>query len=75
MLVLTRKVGSRIIIDNDIVVTVADVKGDSVRLAIDAPKDIRIYRGEIYDAIVAENKQSPLPAGELDLSQLPKGSK
>ncbi|WP_018702248.1 carbon storage regulator CsrA [Anaeromusa acidaminophila] len=73
MLVLTRKVGSRIIIDNDIVVTVADVKGDSVRLAIDAPKDIRIYRGEIYDAIVAENKQAPLPAGEIDLSQLPKG--
>ena len=55
--------------------TVADVKGDNVRLAIDAPKDIRIYRGEIYDAIVAENKQSPLPAGEIDLSQLPKGSK
>ena len=75
MLVLTRKVGSRIIIDNDIIVTVADVKGDNVRLAIDAPKDIRIYRGEIYDAIVAENKQSPLTAGEIDLSQLPKGSK
>lgn len=73
MLVLTRKVGSRIIIDNDIIVTVADVKGDSVRLAIDAPKDIRIYRGEIYDAIVEENKQSPLPVGEIDLNQLPKG--
>ena len=58
MLVLTRKVGSRIIIDNDIIVTVADVKGDSVRLAIDAPKDIRIYRGEIYQEIMLANREA-----------------
>lgn len=72
MLVLTRKVGNRIIIDNHIIVTVADVKGDSVRLAIEAPKDVKIYRGEIYDAIVEENRKASLPQGGLDLSQLPK---
>lgn len=62
MLALTRKVGERIIIDNNIVLTIVDIRGDSIRLAIDAPKEVRIYRGEIYDAIVSENRQSANPA-------------
>lgn len=61
MLALTRKVGERIVIGDNIVVTVVDVKGDNVRLALEAPKNIKIYRGEIYDAIVAENKQAAAP--------------
>lgn len=67
MLALTRKIGERIVICDDIVVTIVDIKGDSVRLALEAPKSIKIYRGEIYDAIVTENKQ----AAELgDLKEL-----
>lgn len=62
MLALTRKVGERIVIDNNIILTIVDIKGDSIRLAIDAPKEVRIYRGELYDAIVAENRQSASPA-------------
>lgn len=62
MLALTRKIGERIVIDNNIVLTIVDIKGDSIRLAIDAPKEVRIYRGELYDAIVAENRQSASPA-------------
>lgn len=58
MLALTRKVGERIVIGDDIVVTVAGVKGDNIRITVDAPKEIKIYRGEIYDAIVAENLQA-----------------
>lgn len=58
MLALTRKIGERIVIGDDIVVTVVDIKGDNVRLALEAPKNIKIYRGEIYDDIVAENKQA-----------------
>ena len=53
MLALTRKKGERIVIGDNIILTVVDIKGDNIRLAIDAPKDVKIYRGEIYDAIVA----------------------
>lgn len=58
MLALTRKIGERIVIGDQIVLTVVDIKGDTVRVAIEAPKVIKIYRGEIYDSIVAENKQA-----------------
>ncbi|HWR45785.1 carbon storage regulator CsrA [Sporomusa sp.] len=61
MLALTRKIGERIIVGDNIIFTVVDIKGDSVRLAIEAPKEIKIYRGEIYEAIIAENKQSASP--------------
>lgn len=56
MLALTRKAGERIVIGDNITVTVVEVKGDVVRLGIEAPKEIRILRGEIIDAIAAENK-------------------
>ncbi|WP_434511438.1 carbon storage regulator CsrA [Desulfitobacterium sp. AusDCA] len=67
MLALTRKIGEKIMIGDDIVLTVFDIKGDSVRLSIEAPKDIKIYRGEIYDSIVEENKQS---VKSIDLAQM-----
>ena len=67
MLALTRKVGERIVIGDNIVVTVVSIKGDSIRVSIEAPKDIKIYRGEIFDAIAAENKQAAVPN---DLSEL-----
>lgn len=58
MLALTRKIGERIVLNDNISVTIVDVKGDSVKLAVDAPKSVKIYRGEIYDSIAAENKQA-----------------
>ena len=58
MLALTRKVGERIVIGDNITITIVEVKSDNIRLAIDAPKEIKIYRGEIYDSIVNENKQA-----------------
>lgn len=70
MLVLTRKIGDRIVIEDNITVTVVDVKGDNIRLAIDAPREIKIYRGEIYDAIVAENKQAAAPTSLANLDLL-----
>jgi len=70
MLALTRKPGERIVIADNIVVTVAGVKGDSVRITIDAPKEIKIFRGEIYDAIVAENQEAAIPGQLPDLSLL-----
>ncbi|WP_425058504.1 Translational regulator CsrA [Sporomusa carbonis] len=67
MLALTRKSGERIVIGDNIVLTVVDIKGDSVRLGIEAPKEVKIYRGEIYDSIVAENRQSASP---VDLTKM-----
>ena len=56
MLALTRKVGESIIIDNNIEITVLEVKGEQVKLGISAPKEIAIFRKEIYVQIEEENK-------------------
>ena len=58
MLVLSRKIGQQIMIGQDITIKIVDVQGENVRIAIEAPKEIKIYRGEIYKAIVEENKQA-----------------
>lgn len=49
MLILTRKVGEGIIIGDDIKLTIVETKGGNVRIGIDAPKDKKIYRQELYD--------------------------
>jgi carbon storage regulator len=64
MLVLTRKPGEKIFIGDNVSLTVVEVKGDSVRIAVDAPREIKIYRGEIYEAIIAENKAAVI-AGDI----------
>lgn len=64
MLVLTRKPSQKIIINDNIEITILEVKGDSIRIGIEAPRDITIYRHEIYEEIKNENlrtaKQSSL---------------
>ena len=55
MLVLTRKSGEKIIIGDDIVVTVLDVAGTQVRIGIEAPREIAVHRSEIYEGIQEEN--------------------
>jgi carbon storage regulator len=72
MLVLTRKPRQQIMIGDNIVINVVEVQGENVRIAIDAPKDIKIYRGEIYRAIQEENQKAAAQLGDLDLhSALP----
>ena len=73
MLVLTRKPRQQIMIGDHIVVNVVEVQGDNVRIAIDAPREVKISRGEIYRAIQEENQKAAAPLSDLDLSQLPKG--
>ncbi len=47
MLVLTRRVNERIMIGDDVVVTVLEVRGDQVRIGIDAPRDVKVFREEV----------------------------
>ena len=66
MLVLTRKNQQQIQIGNNIVVTILQVKGQTVRVGIEAPREVRVVRGEIADKDEKPNDQScPLPAVEL----------
>jgi carbon storage regulator len=55
MLILTRKLGERITIGNDIVIALLEIKGAQVKLGIEAPKGISIHRQEIYERIKREN--------------------
>ena len=58
MLILTRRVGESLIIGDDVVVNVLGVKGNQVRIGVDAPTDVTVHREEIYDRIQAEKDQS-----------------
>ncbi|MGY4643735.1 carbon storage regulator CsrA [Cellulomonas sp. URHB0016] len=55
MLVLSRRVGERLVIGDDIVVTVIEVRSDGVKLGIDAPRHVRVHRAEVLDAVTAAN--------------------
>lgn len=55
MLVLSRKRDEAIVIGDNITVMVVEIRGDKVRLAFDAPRDISVHRKEVYDAIQREN--------------------
>lgn len=67
MLILTRRPGERVVIGEEITVTVMEVAGQTVRLGIAAPKDLPVYREEIWLAVQAEN----LAAAESGVNALP----
>jgi carbon storage regulator len=75
MLVLTRKLGESIAIDDHIKIVVVQIKGKQVRLGIKAPKETKIHREEVYMAIQDQNKEamSASPASLLDVSKAIKG--
>lgn len=58
MLVLTRKAGEGIIIGDDIKITVVELKGGGVRIGIDAPREMKVHRQEVFDRIKQENKEA-----------------
>lgn len=58
MLILARRLNEKIIIGDDIKVSVVDIRGDQVKLGIEAPRSVKVYRQEIYDAIQAENREA-----------------
>ena len=56
MLVLSRKKNESIVINNDITITIVEIRGDKVRLGIVAPKDVSVHRQEVYQRIQVENR-------------------
>ena len=58
MLVLTRKPGERVLIGDDIVVTILDSRGDGIRIGIDAPRGVRIQRDEVIRAVTEANQEA-----------------
>lgn len=61
MLVLSRKKNESIVINNDITVTVVEIRGDKVRLGIVAPKEVPVHRQEVYDAIHGKDQTETAP--------------
>jgi carbon storage regulator len=68
MLVLTRKLGESIAIDDHIKIRVVQIKGKQVRLGIEAPKETKIHREEVYLAIQDTNKESSTVSSEMTRS-------
>jgi carbon storage regulator len=56
MLILSRKINEKIMIGDDISVSIIEIRGDQVRIGVDAPKAVKVFRREVFDAIMAENK-------------------
>ncbi len=65
MLVLSRKKSESIVINGDVVITVVEVRGDKVRLGIQAPRDVLVHRKEVLEAISREQQQ----ATDLEVSE------
>ena len=58
MLALTRKKGESLVINNDIEITILEIRGDQIKLGVSAPKEVPIYRKEVYTRIQQENRKS-----------------
>jgi carbon storage regulator len=65
MLILTRRVGETVVIGNDVTVTVLGVKGNQVRLGVNAPREVTVHREEIYERIKQERAAEEVPAPKL----------
>ncbi|MDR0569294.1 MAG: carbon storage regulator CsrA [Spirochaetaceae bacterium] len=75
MLILSRKVNEKIMIGEDISISIIEIQGDHIRLGVDAPKTVKVFRQEVFDAIKSQNKaaaeSSPVfpeidfPAGKI----------
>ena len=58
MLILSRKVEEKIKIGEDITITLIEVRGDQVKIGVEAPKNVKVFRQEVFEAIQQENKEA-----------------
>ncbi|MFP4331595.1 MAG: carbon storage regulator CsrA, partial [Spirochaetaceae bacterium] len=65
MLILARKINERIVIGDNVEVSVVDIKGDQVKIGIDAPTSVKVYRYEVFEAIQQENRAAASSATDL----------
>lgn len=66
MLILTRRIGESIIVGDDVTITVLGVKGNQIRLGVNAPKHVSVHREEIYQRIKQEQRTSTGPVEESE---------
>ena len=69
MLILSRKIDQKIRIGDDIVIPLIDVKGDQVKIGVEAPSNVKVYRQEVFEAIQSENKAA---ASQISMERLGK---
>jgi len=58
MLILSRKLNEKVMIGSDIVISVVEVRGDQVKLGIEAPRNVKVFRQEVFETIQAENRRA-----------------
>ncbi|MDE7140161.1 MAG: carbon storage regulator CsrA [Treponemataceae bacterium] len=71
MLILSRKVDEKIKIGSDITLTIIEIHGDQVKIGVEAPKNVKVFRQEVYDSIQAQNREAAAGSSSLEaLSKL-----
>jgi carbon storage regulator len=66
MLILSRKIDEKIKIGEDITITLIEVHGDQVKIGVEAPKNVKVFRQEVFDAIQTENKEAAASSETLE---------
>ena len=66
MLILSRKTDQSIKIGDDITITIIEIHGDQVKIGVDAPKTVKVFRQEVYDDIQRQNREAALGSTALD---------
>lgn len=70
MLILSRKLDEKIKIGDDITLTIIEIHGDQVKIGVEAPKNVKVFRQEVFNAIQSENKAAALQPSNDELGKL-----